>query len=70
MVLKTKLVQQKQTQPRIIVKQPMLTTYMEIEKAEKNKNKTQSESNIIKAIKDIIRDINNVFEQEEDYWNQ
>ena len=36
-------------------------------KAEKIKNKKQSEDNINKAIEDIIKDIKNVFEQKKDY---
>ena len=54
----------KQIQPRIIVNQPMSTMCMEVQR---NPEKKISENNT-KQSNTIIRDIKNLFEQDEDYY--
>ena len=54
----------KQIQPRIIVNQPMPTMCMEVQR---NPEKKISENNT-KQSNTIIRDIKNLFEQDEDYY--
>ena len=53
-----------QIQPRIIVNQPMSTMCMEVQR---NPEKKISENNT-KQSNTIIRDIKNLFEQDEDYY--
>ena len=70
MVLKAKLwVFLKQTQPRIIVKQHVPTTWMEVKRNRENQKwKKQSEDKMIKAIETKrVRYIKKLFEQEEDF---
>ena len=57
----------KQTQPRILVNQHISTMCVEVERNQENQ-KQEKQDKIIKTIRDrIIRDIKNLFEQEEDY---